>query len=144
MPQSKVFSPLTVGKSFYQALKKRGEEVGLVEETVVAPKVKDPQSGKKRDMTKDEVTFYKESYSQKYRDLIDDYKNMDKMVWINPDGNIVLDKEDVSEKDQEYLEEKYYSDLSGMEIQKLYKKLKTKAKSSSLKELTLEEVEEEK
>lgn len=142
VPQIAFFDPLGRAKTTLRIGERRLEEYGLLPEDKVLPKVKDPESGMKRDMTETEGKSYEETLPVNFKEIIEDYRDSDKTVYFDVNGNVVLSKRDYPQKDRSSLESKDYSELSDVEIKKLYKKLKTVAKTKTLKELELEEVEE--
>jgi hypothetical protein len=142
VPQIAFFDPLNRLKTTGKLVEKRLSEYGLFPEKEQLPQVKDPESKLKREMTKDEGEAYKAALPENFKEIIEEYRDSDKTVYFDVNGNIVLSKRDYPQKDRSSLESKDYSELSDAEIKKLYKKLKTVAKTKTLKELELEEVEE--
>ena len=142
VPQISFFDPLNRLKTTGKLVEKRLSEYGLFPEKEALPQVKDPESKLKREMTKDEGEAYKAALPENFKEMIEDYRDSDKTVYFDVNGNIVLSKRDYPQKDRASLESKDYSELSDGEIKKLYKKIKSAAKTKTLKELELEEVEE--
>ena len=142
VPQISFFDPLNRLKTTGKLVEKRLSEYGLFPEKEALPQVKDPESGMKREMTKDEREAYKSALPENFKEIIEDYKDSDKTVYFDVNGNIILSKRDYPQKDRGSLESKDYSELSDGEIKKLYKKIKSVAKTKTLKELELEEVGE--
>ncbi len=97
--------------------------------------IKDPETFKERQATKEEYKQYTDKVKEYEEDILEDYTNDREDIWVDVNGKVHISKEGSNQKENETWEFVEYDDLTKEQVKTLEQKVKSKASRQAKKEL---------